>query len=126
MGTIRTIHIRNLLQPTCEAFDDPFVGTRDFFGSETFRYRKADAEAIIRPLDFKYMGGKAGNLEAVIIGPVDEGKAYESFGAATEFSCFLVDYVRTRVGRGLPVLNPVSMGDLRYFEVPCDVTKVRW
>lgn len=125
-GTISTIHIRNLRRPAYKSYDDPFVGTKNFFRSKTFRHRKADAETMIRPLDFGHGNGKAGSLEAIIIGPVDENKAYENLGAATEFSCFLVDYVNTRVGLGLPVLNPVSMGDLKYYEVPCEVTNVRW
>lgn len=122
-ATISTIHIRNLRRPVYKIFDDPFVDTKNFFRSKTFRHRKADAESIVRPLALEDWDE---NLEAIIIGPVDESRAFENLGAATEFSCFLVDYVNTRVGAGLPVLNPVSMGDLMYFEVPCEVTSVRW
>lgn len=125
-ATISTIHIRNLRRPVYKTFDDPFVDTRGFFRSKTFRHRKADAESIVRPLATGHWGRGDRNLEAIIIGPVDENKAFENLGAATEFSCFLVDYVNTRVGAGLPVLNPVSMGDLIYYEVPCEVTNVRW
>lgn len=125
-ATISTIHIRNLRRPVYKTFDDPFVDTKGFFRSKTFRHRKADAESIVRPLATGHWGRGDRNLEAIIIGPVDENKAFENLGAATEFSCFLVDYVNTRVGAGLPVLNPVSMGDLIYFEVPCEVTNVRW
>lgn len=125
-ATISTIHIRNLRRPVYKTFDDPFVDTKSFFRSKTFRHRKADAESIVRPLTAGLWERRGRNLEAIIIGPVDENKAFENLGAATEFSCFLVDYVNTRVGPGLPVLNAVSMGDLIYFEVPCEVTNVRW